>query len=76
MQKIGISETLFKETKIDESLDFLSQIEECSASTLIKRCMTILEEYQTGIQCPADILEQVIRDCKGWSHTNLETVEL
>lgn len=76
MQKIGISETLFREAVIDESLDRQSQIEEHSAFELINQCMMILEGYQAGIQCPASILNQVIKDCKQWSLTNIETVEL
>ena len=76
MQKIGISETLFREAVIDESLDRQSQIENYSAFELIQECMMILEGYQAGIQCPANILNQVIFDCKQWSLTNIETVEL
>lgn len=76
MQKIGISETLFREVVIDESADKQSQIEEYSAFELIQECTMILEGYQAGIQCPASILNQVIKDCKQWSLTNIETVEL
>lgn len=76
MQKIGISETLFREVVIDESLDRQSQIEEYSAFELIQECMMILEGYQAGIQCPASILNQVIKDCKEWTITNTEIIEL
>lgn len=76
MQKIGISETLFREAIIDESLNKSDQIEVYSAFELINECMMILEGYQAGIQCPASILDQVIKDCKEWSQTNIETIEL
>ena len=76
--KVGLSEILFREISIpsDRFKHHNKELNTFSASHLINDCMMVLEGIKRGVNCPEHVLNQLIRNCKEWSQTDIEIEEL